>query len=79
MLYTLHRAPEPWDLPHSMLVDPRWAELFMTELRDISDYQEKRVKLSSQHGRAAQSDLPLTKQEPAPKKGAKGGSKGKAK
>lgn len=51
----------------------------MTKLLDISDYQEKRAKLSSQHGRAAQSDLPLTKQEPAPKKGAKGGSKGKAK
>ena len=77
--FALHRAPEPCDLPHSMLVDPRWAELFMTKLRDISDYQEKRVKLSSQHGRAAQSDLPLTKQKARPKERCKGRQQRKSK
>jgi len=46
--FALHRAPEPWDLPHSMLVDPRWAELFMTKLLDISDYQEERAHSMAQ-------------------------------
>ena len=40
-----HTVPEPGEVPHSRLLDPRWVDLMMSRLRDLSDYQERRIKL----------------------------------
>ena len=75
--FALHRAPDPWECPHSLLVDPRWCELFMTKLKDISDFQEKKGKLSAHQGKPWVQEPHASKGEPAPKKAAKGAGKGK--
>ena len=76
--FALHRAPEPWEVPHSLLVDPRWCELFMTRLKDISDFQEKKGKLSGYQGRHPTADPPPgLRPDPEPKKKAKAAGKGK--
>lgn len=41
-----HSLPETWEAPHSKLVDPRWMDLFMHRLREVADFQEKKLKLS---------------------------------
>eukprot|EP00438_Fugacium_kawagutii_P002455 Skav235883 [mRNA] locus=scaffold5594:7902:12776:+ [translate_table: standard] len=38
--FQLHRPPEGWESPLSQLVDTRWADLMMSRLKDVSDYQE---------------------------------------
>ena len=76
--FSLHRAPEPWEAPHSLLVDPRWCELFMTKLKDISDFQEKKGKLSGYQSRAnAAEPPPGPRAEPEAKKKGKATGKGK--
>ena len=75
--FSLHRAPDPWECPHSLLVDPRWCELFMTKLKDISDFQEKKGKLAAHQGKPSSVESPVPKSEAAPKKAAKGVGKGK--
>ena len=64
--FATHQQPEPWDVQHTRLIDGRWADLFMSHLRDVADYQEKRSKLT-----APREDRPV------PKVKAKGGRKGK--
>lgn len=44
--FNSHQPPEPWEIPHSKLLDGRWVELMMHRLRDLSDYQEKKLKLA---------------------------------
>ena len=44
--FQTHQLPDPWDLPHSRLLEPRWVELFMHRLKEVSDYQEKKLKLT---------------------------------
>ena len=41
------RPPDPWESPHSALVDAR-CELFMDKLKEIADYREKNGKLGGQ-------------------------------
>ena len=33
--------------PHTKLIDERWLELFLAKFRDIHDYPDKKIKLSS--------------------------------
>ena len=42
-----HQPPDQWELQQSRLLDPRWVELMMGKLRDLADFQEKRVRLTS--------------------------------
>ena len=73
--FALHRAPEVWEPPHSLLIDPRWCELFMAKLRDISDFQEKKTKLVQYQARPGQPEPYVPKVEPNPKKSPKGKGK----
>ena len=71
--FASHVAP---DLPHSRLLDPRWVDLMMSRLRDLSDYQEKRIKLVSAR-KAEDPDKPGPKVRPdKPDKGKGKGKKG---
>ena len=36
--FSQHTPPEPWELQHSQLLDPRWVELFLPVLRRILDF-----------------------------------------
>ena len=49
----------------------------MTKLKDISDFQEKKGKLSAHQGKPWVQEPQASKGEPAPKKAAKGAGKGK--
>lgn len=76
--FQLHRAPEGWESPHSQLVDPRWAELFMSRLKDVSDYQERRSKLANSSQNTARAAAEENGKKAEAKKGAKGAGKSKA-
>lgn len=69
-----HSAPEPFELPHSKLLDPRWVELMMSRLRDLSEYQEKKMKLSAPR-KVEEPDKQPKPPKPSPKQ--KGQGKGK--
>ena len=69
-----HSAPEPFELPHSKLLDPRWVELMMSRLRDLSEYQEKKMKLSAPR-KVEEPDKQPKPPKPNPKQ--KGQGKGK--
>lgn len=72
-----HATPEPWELQHSQLLDPRWVELFLTKLKDLAEYQEKKAKLGGKGKRAEESGSKDTKNEAAAKGRGKNGKKGK--
>ena len=40
-------APEQWEVQHSRLVDERWVEIILSKPKEMCDYQEKKMKLSS--------------------------------
>ncbi len=76
--FSLHRAPDVWETPHSRLLDGRWYELYLAKLKDLAEVQEKRLKLAGR--KIQQEDLnPPTVKPDAPKKGAKGKGKTKEK
>lgn len=58
--FQAHQLPDPWDLPHSHLLEPRWVELFMHKLKEVSDYHEKRLKLT-QPRKSKETDNPNKK------------------
>lgn len=68
-----HSLPETWEAPHSKLVDPRWMDLFMHRLREVADFQEKKLKLS---GARKQEDAADKTPKP-PRPTGKGNGKGK--
>ena len=76
--FSAHLAPEVWELPHSRLLDPRWVELMMHRLRELSDYQEKKMKLSGARHQTVE-DVEKPPKNPKPKPSPKGGGKGKEK
>ena len=74
--FQMHQAPSTWELPHSKLFDPRWMDLVIAKVKDLSDYHEKRAKLSSNYSRPkTEETVPAAK--PKPKAKAKGNGKGK--
>ena len=70
-----HQLPEAWESPHTRLVDGRWLELIMAKLKDIAEFQEKKVKLAP--GRKSEETKPGPKADPAKTKGKKGKGSGK--
>lgn len=66
--FSQHTPPEPWELQHSQLIDPRWVELFLAKLKDLAEYQEKKSKLGGKGKRA---------EEPAAKDGKSEATAGK--
>ena len=67
--FSSHTAPDPWETQHTRLVDDRWSELFLSKLKEIAEYQEKRSKLTS---------TTRPKKEEPPKGDKKGKGSGKA-
>ena len=72
--FSLHTAPDAWELQHSRLVDSRWVELFLAKLKDLADYQEKQAKLTVRP--RAGPDPSAKDTRPDPKQKGKGGAKG---
>ncbi len=72
--FNSHQSPEAWDVPHSKLLDSRWVELMMHRLKDLSEYQERRLKLSG--ARKQEENL---EKDPKPKAAPKMKGKGKGK
>ena len=60
------------------LIDDRWMELFLSRLKDMAEYQEKKSKLTAGRGRREE-NLQQPKPEPPKKTKGKGGKKGKDK
>lgn len=77
--FSTHRGVEPWESPHSRLLDERWLELILSKLKDIADFQEKKLKLSSNSKKGDEAVVPEPKPKPKPGKGSKGEGKGAAK
>ncbi|CAE8649387.1 unnamed protein product, partial [Polarella glacialis] len=43
--FARHQLPEPTELQHSRLVDPRWIDAIMAKLKEAEDFQERRKRL----------------------------------
>lgn len=69
-----HAPPEQWESPHTRLIDPRWFELVLSRLKDLSEFQERKAKLNSSKAKDKEAPPPPPKAEA--KKTAKGGAKG---
>lgn len=42
-----HTAPTPAEAQHSALYDPRWAEIFLTYLKEIDSFVDAKKKLGN--------------------------------
>ena len=76
--FNAHQAPEPWEAPHTRLIDGRWFDLLISKLRNLADYQEKKAKLTPSKHKADEGQ-PKTEQpkKAQPKQAGKGtGKKG---
>ena len=62
-------------LPHTRLIDGRWFELILSRLKDLAEFQEKKMKLSSGPSRTRAEDPPV-KPEPKVKAKVKASPKG---
>ena len=76
--FAQHSAPDVWEVQHSRLIDDRWMELFLSRLKDMAEYQEKKSKLTAGRGRREENSQ-QPKAEPPKKTKGKGGKKGKEK
>lgn len=67
-----HNPPSIQDgeLPFSKLLDPRWAEVAMSHVKDTEDYIARRSKLGRKDGGADQEPIPKPKPKPKVKGGA---------
>ena len=45
--FATHRPLEVGESPHTKLIDERWLELFLAKLKDVYEFQEKRMKLAA--------------------------------
>ena len=75
--FVSHQPPEPWESPHTRLVDSRWFDLLMSKLKSLADFQEKKLKLNPTRGKSSEEPAPKADQpkKPAPKQNGKGGGK----
>lgn len=75
--FARHQSPAAWEVPHSRLVDGRWFELIMSKLKDMAEYQEKKIKLNASNKRPdTTSDAANPPKNPPPKPGKGAGKKG---
>ena len=67
-----HAVPDPSESHHTRLIDSRWVDLFMSRLRSLADFQEKKSRLGPQRLREPnsqrQNQLPQRRQ-PSQEKG----------
>ena len=71
--FAQHSPPEQWEVQHTRLMDERWSELFLSRLKDLAEYQEKKLKLTAT--KSKKKEVPPKNDQ---KKGkGKGGKKGK--
>lgn len=72
--FGLHKVPELWESPHTKLIDDRWFEHMLSKLKDMSEFQERKAKLTA----GTKEDLTEQEKEAArlKKKGAGKGKKG---
>lgn len=66
--FSTHTTPSPWEVPHTRLIDGRWYELILSRLRDLAEYQEKKMKLTTTGSRVRAEETPA---RPEPKVKAK--------
>ncbi len=45
--FATHTAPSPAEAQHSMLYDPRWAEIFLTYLKEVDSFVDAKRKLGT--------------------------------
>lgn len=64
-----HAPPSVQDgeLPFSRLLDPRWAEVAMSHIRDTEDYVSRRSKLGKKDGQPEGDPSPKIKPKPKAK------------
>lgn len=75
--FARHQSPAAWEVPHSRLVDNRWFEIIMAKLKDLAEYQEKKIKLNASNKRPdPTSDAAALPKNPPPKPGKGAGKKG---
>ena len=67
--FRTHTAPDPSQLPHTRLADPRWMDLAYLRLKDLDDVTERKARLT----RARRGGPPPQLQADPKKKGKKGG------
>ena len=75
--FAAHRPLEIGESPHTKLIDERWLELFLAKLKDVYEFQHKRMKLTA--GGKKQEDTPMDKDKDKgkdTKKKPKGAGKG---
>ena len=75
--FSHHAAPASHELQHSALLDPRWFELFLWQLKEQESYQEARRKLTQRRpggGEAAKDETDQGPKGPRGKAKAKGTS-----
>ena len=70
--FNSHHAPDQWEAQTTRLVDERWMELIMAKLKDLSDYQDKKAKLSGPKPRAEEQQKTENKKDKGKGKGKKG-------
>ena len=63
--FSHHAPPGPQELQHSVLLDPRWMELFVARIKDLDSYNETKRKLGGKGVR--REDKTPDKEEPLPR------------
>ena len=72
--FSHHQSPSSQDLQHSVLLDPRWMEVFLAHVKDLDSYQEAKKRL----GKSPSASTPsLNDKDPRPKPKSKPKAKGK--
>jgi hypothetical protein len=76
--FNAHQPPEPWENPHTRLIDGRWFDVLISKLKNLADYQEKKAKLTpsrtkTEDNPAKPDKKPTPKQQPGKGGGNRGG------
>ena len=51
-----HPAPSHLDLPHAVLMDPRWIEVLLGHLKELDSFIEAKKKLGSRNSGRSEKD-----------------------
>lgn len=65
--FGLHHPPTLGELPHTRLLDPRWIDLMVAKVKDLSEYVEKKQRLTASFGKGKTDDAPPVPPVPRPK------------
>eukprot|EP00438_Fugacium_kawagutii_P030799 Skav221448 [mRNA] locus=scaffold140:154617:156907:+ [translate_table: standard] len=73
--FSLHQPPGAHDLQHTVLLDPKWMEVFVSHVKEMDSYQEAKKRLGRPQAalpQAEASDREGSKNKPKPKPKPKG-------